>query len=82
MVIDFSIENDPEIFVLVRKWLMTCLNVDNAEPTHSESNLSFNKKPLVIGASMHDTAIHDREAGPVYILTLAGIENAADSAHD
>jgi hypothetical protein len=82
MVIDFAVEDDPKALVLVRDWLMAGLYIDDAEPPHGKTNIPLHEKPIVIGAAMRDLAIHGRENAPVHILTRAGIENAADSAHN
>jgi hypothetical protein len=61
---------------------MASLYIDDAEPPHGKTNIPLHKKTFVIGTAMRDLAIHSRENVPVYILTRARIENAADSAHN
>jgi hypothetical protein len=82
MVIDFAVEDNPKALVLIRDRLMAGLYIDDAEPPYGKTNIPLHEKTVVIGAAMRDLETHGRENVPVYILTRAGIENAADSAYN
>ena len=82
VIVNFAVKDDPKALVFIRNWLMSGLNVDDAEPPHGEANIAFNEKTFVVRASMHDLAIHARENISIDSLSRIRIENAADTAHD
>ena len=57
-VVDFTIENDPNGFFLVRHGLMTACEIDDREPAKTEPERSGNVVPLVIRASMDERLGH------------------------
>ena len=61
---------------------MSGLNVDDAEPPHRETHITFNEKTFVVRSSMHNLAIHAGENIPINGLSRVSVKNAADTAHD
>ena len=81
MVVDFTVVDDPQTLVLVANRLLSGPNVDNAEPPHSQPDVTFDKKALIVRSAMHDSRIHLRQPVALKEPFLPGIQNSADSAH-
>src|SRR5271165_5102308 len=52
VVIDFSVENNLDAFVLVRDGLMTTLQVDDREPPETKTNRAGDIVPIIVGPAM------------------------------
>jgi hypothetical protein len=58
VVVDLTIENDPDGTVLVADWLMAVSQINDAEATHSDADIPGNENAGVVGAAMSDLIIH------------------------
>ena len=81
MIIDLTIEDDPNRFVLIRNWLVSARNVDNTQPSHRQSYISIDEIPFIVGPAVHNLLIHPREDISIHLLSRFTIEDAADSTH-
>ncbi len=58
IAVDFAVENDPDGAVFVRDWLMTGIEVDDAEPPHAEAAWPVDMEALVIRPAMANPVAH------------------------
>jgi hypothetical protein len=81
VVVDFSVVDDPNILFLVGERLLAGFYVDDAQTPHRQANILLYKITFIIGAAMHDAAIHRRQSitpdAPISIVK----EYSADSTH-
>src|ERR1700694_2933133 len=82
VVIDFTVEDDPNASVFIADGLVTGLDVDDTEATHCQSDILLNKKSVIVGSAVDDLPIHQRQRVVIHALVRLGMENAADSTHD
>jgi hypothetical protein len=82
MIIDFTVENDPNTRVFIAERLVTGLDVNNAEAAHRQSYVLFDKETIVVGTAVDDLLVHSLQQVMIHSPAPVGIENAADSAHD
>ncbi len=61
MVVDFAIENDPDVMIFVGQRLVSALDVDDAKPPHGQTDILFDEEALVVRPAMHDAAVHARQ---------------------
>src|SRR3981081_1652759 len=81
MVVDFAVVNNPDVLILVGKWLMAGLDVNNAQPPHCQTDIFLDKKPFVVGAAVHNALIHAGEQVALDMPVPIREKNAADSTH-
>src|SRR5919108_172006 len=81
VIVDFTVVDDAQTLVLVADRLLSGPNVDNAEPPHSQPDVTFDKKAVIVRSAMHDSRIHLRQPVALNALFLPGIQNSADSTH-
>jgi hypothetical protein len=82
MIVDFTVEDDPDVARLITERLVTGLNIDDAEAAHGQADVVFDKKAIIVGTAVHNLAVHCRQRFAIYVLRTVRIEDAADSAHD
>src|ERR1700674_901567 len=58
VVVDFTVECDPERTILVAEWLVSGRKVDDAEAAHAEANPALGVDSFVVGAAMHHGRAH------------------------
>ena len=61
VVVNLSVKHDPDVLFFIRKWLVTRLYVDDAQPAHRQADVVFDVITLVVGATMRNAAIHRRQ---------------------
>ena len=81
MIIDFAVEDDPDILLLVGQRLMPGLDVDNAQPPHGQAEVFFDEIPFVIRPAMRDAPVHARQRTGLNPPITLGEKNTANSAH-
>src|ERR1035438_1727934 len=64
-IINLAVEDNPNRLVFIEDRLVPTLQVDDAEPTHAQTNASLYKDPLVVGPAVHDGLPHPGIAGRV-----------------
>src|SRR5207249_4446240 len=57
-VIDLSIKHDPNGSGLIRKWLMTGTNINDAESTKAQCNVSVKVNSAIVGAAVTQSISH------------------------
>src|SRR6266566_3477115 len=57
-VVDFAVENDPGGTIFVEDGLMSTGKINNAQTTHSQTDVLPGEQALVIRAAMHDGLAH------------------------
>jgi hypothetical protein len=58
VVIDFTIEDDPNAFVFIADRLVTGLDVDDAEAAYRQSDILLDKKTAIVGPAVGDLLVH------------------------
>ena len=61
VVVDFAVENDPDILIFVGRAAGVRLDVDDAQPAHGQANILFDEETFIIGPAMDDAAVHARQ---------------------
>jgi hypothetical protein len=82
VIVDFSIEDDPEVAVFVRNWLMPSLHVYDAQAAHSQADVFLDENALIVRTTMNDLLIHHVERFTLDALTPIRKHDAADTTHD
>src|ERR1039458_7175951 len=82
VVVDFTIEDDPNALIFIADRLVTGLDVDDAEATHSQSDVLLDKKAVIVGPAVDDLLVHRDEHVAIHSHIWLGMENTADSTHD
>ena len=65
IIIDFTVENDPNRSILIRDGLVTGTKVNNTEAAHPEGASTVEMITLVVRAAMPDLIAHSLDAGKV-----------------
>jgi hypothetical protein len=60
-IVDLSVQDDPDGLVFVVDRLLTRLKVDDAEPSHTHSEISIHEDSLIIRSTMPNTPAHPLE---------------------
>src|SRR5215472_1771565 len=81
VVIDFAVKDNPDIPIFVGNGLPARFDIDDAQPPHGKSDVLFDEKPLIIGAAMHDVAIHASQNIALDAPVAVYKEDSADSTH-
>jgi hypothetical protein len=81
MVIDFSIENNPNIFGFIGQWLMPALNVDDAEAAHRESDVFVNETAVIVWTTVRNALGHSGERLAQNMAGSIREEDSANSTH-
>src|SRR5579864_7592462 len=82
MVVQFSVVNDPEIFVFVRDGLMSGLNIDDAQPPHGKSDIRLHEEAIIVRPAVNDALVHFRQRVALDSPRPVAMKNSANSAHD
>src|SRR5580700_2701843 len=61
VVVDFAVVDDPNILALVGQRLMTCLDVNDAQPPHGQAHILLHEKTVIVGTTVRDALIHARQ---------------------
>jgi len=80
-VVDLAIQDDPYSPILIREWLMPCVQVNDAEATKSEAGIPVNVKTLIIGTTMPNGISHDTQLGLCDCARGINIDFAHDTTH-
>ena len=81
MVINLTVEYDPDVLIFVGQRLMTTLDVDDAETPHGQANIFLDEEAFVIRPAVHDAAVHARQHVALDVPVAIGEEDPADSTH-
>src|SRR5579862_1010097 len=82
VVINFTIEDDPNVPVFITQGLVAGLNVDDAEPAHCQAHVLLDKEAVIIGAPVDDLLVHSGERVTIHTPGSLGMKDTADSTHD
>jgi hypothetical protein len=81
IIVNFSIEDYPDGAVFVGKWLVSRLEINDAESAHADGDSRFPVRALFVGPAMNQRFAHGAKRlqalGPVCSLPI----NAEDAAH-
>jgi hypothetical protein len=58
VVVDLAVEDDPDGPILVADWLLAALEVDDAQPSHAESNTWTEIHAFLVRAPVHQQSAH------------------------
>src|SRR5450755_3447087 len=78
---NFTVEDYPYSFVLVVNRLMAPLQVNNAQPAHSESDVSLGVDSLVVRTSMNNCVAHGVDLNISHHRIRFGSNYPRDTAH-
>jgi hypothetical protein len=82
VIIDFTIEDDPNVSLFVAERLVTALDIDDAEASHRQSDVFLDKEPVVVRTAVYNLPVHRHQRFTIHSLRPLGMENATDSAHN
>lgn len=82
MVVDLSIENDPDPPVLVAHRLLPVGDVDDRQPSMGQAHRAVDPEALAIGSAMAQGVAHTLEARLVDHLVRSQSHNPSNAAHD
>lgn len=82
MVIDLTIENDPDGLVFVRDRLVTGGEVDDAKAAHADADLTIMVDALVIRTAVRDYVAHLAKDGAVGANPVAKLIYSCYSTHE
>jgi hypothetical protein len=82
MIVDFAVVYNPDSSVFVTDWLLTSLQVDNAQAAHRQTYVSRDVKACVIRTPVQDLLVHGFEDRTLYFALAIKVEDATDPAHD
>jgi hypothetical protein len=80
-IVDFAVEYDPEGTILVRQRLMPSVQVYDGEPPMTQTHLTSNIDPFVVGAAMTNRIQHPTNQSWIHNIVPLEIKPSADSAH-
>src|SRR6185437_2035197 len=81
MVVNFTVKDDPNVFVFIGEGLMPGLEVDDAKPAHGEADASFDEEPAIVRATMNDLIIHGSQAFTLNSRVALRQKDSANSTH-
>jgi len=58
VIVNFAIENDPDLLLRIRHRLMTARKIDDRQLPETQAKIIIKEIALVIGAPVHDGARH------------------------
>src|ERR1019366_3122074 len=58
VVINLTIEDDPNAPVFIAQWLMTGFDVDDAQAAHCQPDVLLDKKAVIIRTPVNDLLVH------------------------
>jgi hypothetical protein len=82
VVINFTVEDNPNVSAFIAQGLMTGLNVDDAEAAHRQPDVLFDKEAIIVRPAMDDLPVHSGEQVTIHPPGSLGMKDAADSTHD
>jgi hypothetical protein len=80
-VVNLPVADNPQSPVLVADWLVAARQIDDAEPSHGQPNVSIDVEPLVVGASMFDGSVHPTKNFDIHCLRFIEVNYPVYSAH-
>jgi hypothetical protein len=81
VVINFAVEDDPDVSVFIAQGLMSGLNVNDAEAAHRQPDVLFDKEAIIVRAAVDDLLVHSGEQVTIYMPGPLGMKDTADSTH-
>src|SRR5579859_3951473 len=81
VVINLTVEGNPDGLIFVRQRLVPAGKVNNAQPPVAEAELPVNVPAFVIGAAMHHRVRCALQRSAIGGRLRAEIEYSADAAH-
>jgi hypothetical protein len=88
VVVDLSVENDPDSAVFVVDWLVPGRQIDDAQPAHPQSHTVIDVNPLIVGSAVPDHFAHPMDEIPVALemplrrLEVAVFCKTCDATHE
>src|SRR6266705_664774 len=80
-IIDFAVEYDPEIVVFVVDRLVSCRQVNDAQPPHSQPGAAMRVNPFVVRPTVHDCLAHPMDFHRLRLVAGFDADNACYAAH-
>src|SRR5690242_14125089 len=81
VVVDLTIEGDPDRRRFVGQWLLTVGNVDNAQPSMAQRHSRGDPVTVSVGAAMVEEVQHSSETRLVRNTIPISERDTANSAH-
>src|SRR3954447_2581836 len=64
-IVDFPVEDDPDGAVLIRHWLVSGAEVDDAQPPHPDAAAAFDADAFIVRTAVADLGAHRAHQGRV-----------------
>jgi hypothetical protein len=81
VVIDFSVEDDPNITIFIGQRLVTTLDVYDTQSAHGQTDILFDEESLIVRPAMGDAPVHAGQHVTPDMPVAIGKEYPADSTH-
>jgi hypothetical protein len=80
-VVNLAVEDHPDALVFVMDGLVTASQVDDAQPSHAETDAVLRVNAFVVRTAVYDGLAHTMDSLRVSDEARLGTYNACDSAH-
>ena len=81
MVVDFTVENDPDRTVFIADGLMSGGEVNNAEAAHSQADPALRVKAIVVWTAMSHDVTHASQDAGIDVRILPELKYSCNSTH-
>ena len=83
VVVNLAVENDVDGFILVGDWLVSALDVDDAEPAAGEPRAELRQREIagVVRPAVNDGVSHLLEDIRIAVFRDTAFKDACDSTH-
>jgi predicted amidohydrolase len=80
-IVDFAIEDDPRVAILIEDGLVAAAQVNDAEAAHAQTRAIRDEDAFIIRAAVDDAIAHFPHLGFSNVALAGGGDNSGDSTH-
>src|ERR1039458_1906426 len=81
VVVDLTVENDPDRTVFIANGLMAGGEVDNAEAAHAEADPPLREEPVVVRTAVGNEVAHASQNARIDVRVSAELKYSHNSTH-
>jgi hypothetical protein len=81
VIVNFSVENDPDGTVFVADGLMASGKIDDAEAAHAEPNPALGEEAIVVGTAMGHHVAHTSQNARIDSCVCTEFKYSSNSTH-
>src|ERR1700726_2420887 len=81
VIVDFAIENDPYGSVFIANRLMTAGDINDAEPPHTDADLTLSKDAIIIRTAVSHDVAHPAHDNRIDLRVSGKFKHARDPTH-